>query len=169
MNRLEQLQTLFFDALDLPLEDRAQWLETHCPDASIREEAADLLSAHGRMSKAEKSPDSLAASRSDSTIPTAAFGAYRAVAVLGRGGMSVVYRAERADGQFEQTVALKVMAAYLTGPQFLRRFELERQLLASLSHNNIARLLDGGLSSNGDPFLITEYVDGQAVDRYCDE
>src|SRR5580658_7125441 len=166
MNRLEQVQTLFFDALDLPLEDRAHWLETHCPDASIREETADLLSAHGRMSQTEKSPDSVAAS---GTIPTAAFGAYRAVAVLGRGGMSVVYRAQRADGQFEQTVALKVMAAYLTGPEFLHRFEMERQLLASLNHHHIARLLDGGLSSNGDPFLVTEYVDGQTVDRYCDQ
>src|SRR5580658_9918772 len=166
MNRLEQVQTLFFDALDLPQQDRAQWLETHCPDASIREETADLLSAHGRMSQAEKSPDSLATSR---TIPTAAFGAYRAVAVLGRGGMSVVYRAQRADGQFEQTVALKVMAAYLTGPEFLHRFEMERQLLATLNHHNIARLLDGGISSNGDRFLITEYVDGQTLERYCDE
>jgi eukaryotic-like serine/threonine-protein kinase len=169
MNRLEQVQTLFFDALDLPPEDRAEWLEAHCLDPTVREETSVLLSAHVRMSQAQKSPDSLAASRSNCTIPTAAFGAYRAVAVLGRGGMSVVYRAERADGQFEQTVALKVMAAYLTGAEFLHRFEMERQLLASLNHHNIARLLDGGLSSNGDPFLITEFIDGQTVDRYCDQ
>ena len=58
--------------------------------------------------------------------------------------MSSVYRAHRADGQFDQTVALKIMAAYLAGPEFLRRFETERQLLASLSHNHITRLLDGG-------------------------
>src|SRR5580658_7578707 len=165
MNRLEQVQTLFFDALDLPPEDRAHWLETHSPDPSIHEEAAALLSAHERMSRQAR----LSASGEPSTIPATAFGAYRAVALLGRGGMSTVYRAERADGQFDQTVALKVMAAYLTGPEFLRRFEMERQLLASLNHNNIARLLDGGLSSNGDPFLITEYVDGQTVDRYCDQ
>jgi len=77
MNRLEQVQALFFHALDLPPDDRAHWLETHCTDASIREAAADLLNAHGRMSQA--------------------FRAYRAVAVLGRGGMSAFYRAERAD------------------------------------------------------------------------
>jgi len=77
--------------------------------------------------------------------------------------MSAVYLAERADGQFHQTVALKVMAAYLAGPEFLRRFETERQILASLNHHHITRLLDGGLSSAGEPFLITEYVDGQPV------
>jgi eukaryotic-like serine/threonine-protein kinase len=165
MNRLEQVQTLFFDALDLPPEDRAHWLETHCPDASIHEEAAALLSAHERMSR-QAQPS---ASGELSTIPANAFGAYRAVALLGRGGMSTVYRAERADGQFEQTVALKVMAAYLTGTEFLHRFEMERQLLASLNHHNIARLLDGGISSNGDPFLITEFIDGRTIDRYCDE
>jgi serine/threonine protein kinase len=169
MNRLEQVQALFFDALDLPPEDRAHWLEIHCPNLSIRLEAAHLLSAHRRMSLTETLLDSPAASGSTCRLPAGAFGAYRAVALLGRGGMSTVYRAERADGLFDHTVALKVMAAYLTGPEFLRRFETERQLLATLSHNNIARLLDGGLSSNGDPFLITEYVDGQTVDRYCDE
>src|SRR5450755_4999845 len=83
--------------------------------------------------------------------------------------MSTVYRAERADGQFQQTVALKIMAAYLAGPEFLRRFETERQLLATLSHNNITRLLDGGVSSTGDPYLITEYIEGQPLDRYSDE
>jgi serine/threonine protein kinase len=83
--------------------------------------------------------------------------------------MSVVYRAERADGQFDQTVALKVMAAYLAAPEFLRRFETERRLLASLHHPNITRLLDGGVSSSGDPFLVTEYVDGEPIDRHCDQ
>jgi tetratricopeptide (TPR) repeat protein len=169
MNRLEQVQALFFGALDVPPQERAHWLETCCTDLSVRQEAAVLLAAHRRMSLMEQSADSRAASRPTGEVPTNPFGAYRAVALLGQGGMSAVYRAERADGQFEQTVALKVMAAYLTGPEFLRRFETERRLLATLNHHNIARLLDGGLSSNGDPFLITEYIDGQTVDRYCDE
>ncbi len=83
--------------------------------------------------------------------------------------MSVVYLAERADGQFQQTVALKVMAGYLAEDEFVRRFETERPFLAALNHNNITRLLDGGISSSGDPFLVTEYVDGQSIDRYCEE
>jgi eukaryotic-like serine/threonine-protein kinase len=88
---------------------------------------------------------------------------------LGRGGMSAVYLAERADGQFEQKVALKVMAGYLADRDFFRRFEAERQFLAALNHHNITRLLDGGVSSGGDPFLVTEYVDGQSIDRHCED
>ena len=99
----------------------------------------------------------------------ARFGAYRAAEWIGQGGMSAVYKAHRADGQFEQTVALKIMAGYLAGPEFLRRFETERRLLASLNHDHITRLLDGGVSSSGDPYLITEYVEGQAIDSYCDQ
>jgi serine/threonine protein kinase len=83
--------------------------------------------------------------------------------------MSAVYRARRADGQFDQTVAVKIMAGYLADREFLRRFETERQLLASLNHDHITRLLDGGLSSAGDPFLVTEYIQGQTIDRYCDQ
>jgi serine/threonine protein kinase len=66
-------------------------------------------------------------------------------------------------------VALKIMAGYLASPDFLRRFETERQLLASLNHNHITRLLDGGVSSAGDPYLITEYVEGQTIDRHSDQ
>jgi tetratricopeptide (TPR) repeat protein len=65
-------------------------------------------------------------------------------------------------------VALKIMAGYLSGTQFVRRFEVERQLLASLNHHHITRLLDGGVSSAGDPYLITEYVEGEAINGYCD-
>ena len=102
-------------------------------------------------------------------LAAAQFGAYRAVELIGRGGMSAVYRARRTDGQFDQTVALKIMASHLAGPEFLRRFLTERQLLASLNHNHITRLLDGGVSSTGDPYLITELVEGQTIDEYCDE
>jgi len=82
--------------------------------------------------------------------------------------MSAVYLAHRADGQFDHKVAVKVMAGYLAGPEFLRKFETERQVLAALHHDHITRLLDGGVSSAGDPYLITEYVEGETIDRYCD-
>src|ERR1035438_4504611 len=83
--------------------------------------------------------------------------------------MSSVYRACRVDGQFQQNVALKIMASYLAGDEFLRRFHTERQLLASLAHNHITRLLDGGVSPVGDPYLVTELVEGPTLDRYCDQ
>jgi tetratricopeptide (TPR) repeat protein len=126
------------------------------------QEVSTLLDARAHMVDAA-SPAELP------PLPSAQFGAYRAVSLLGRGGMSAVYLAERADGQFEQTVALKVMAGYLADSEFFRRFDAERQFLAVLNHHNITRLLDGGVSSGGDPFLVTEYVNGETIDRYCEE
>jgi len=83
--------------------------------------------------------------------------------------MGKVYLARRVDGQFDQTVALKVMAAHLAGEEFVRGFRNERQLLAALAHPNITRLLDGGVASSGDPYLVMEYIEGQPLDQYCDQ
>jgi tetratricopeptide (TPR) repeat protein len=96
------------------------------------------------------------------------FGAYRVVRELGRGGMSRVFLAERADGEFEQQVALKLLRPGLDSAIELNRFRAERQILASLNHPNIARLLDGGVAPDGAPFLLMELVDGEPIDRYCD-
>jgi serine/threonine protein kinase/tetratricopeptide (TPR) repeat protein len=166
MVRIDQVEALFHEARSLPGgEDRLAWLQSHCQgDSDLLKEVVSLLEANVEMRSASSVPPAPTLA-----VPTAAFGAYRAVELLGRGGTSTVYRAERADGQFEQTVALKIMAAHLGGPEFLRRFEIERQLLATLNHNNITRLLDGGVSSAGDPYLVTEYVEGQPLDRYADE
>ena len=163
MSLLAPIESLLHDALSLPAGvDRVAWIEARCQnDRDLLEEVLSLLDAHaGMMREAAEPPP-------QSVIPTAQFGAYRAVELLGRGGMSAVYRAERTDGRFEQTVALKIMAAYLAGPEFLRRFDTERRILASLNHSHITRLLDGGVSSSGDPYLITEYVDGENIDLYC--
>lgn len=164
--RVDEVESLFHQARSLPPgEDRVAWLESRCKDdASLLEEVRTLLEAHQELRTAAEIP-----AAPEPVIPNAQFGAYRAVDLLGRGGMSTVYRAERADGQFQQTVALKIMAAYLAGPEFLRRFETERQLMATLNHNNITRLLDGGVSSAGDPYLIAEYVEGLPIDFYCDD
>src|SRR5580698_7191099 len=165
MAPIDQVEAVFHEARSLPPEGRLVWLQSRCHgNAELLEEVTSLLEANAEMRTAAEVPPAPALA-----VPTAMFGAYRAVELLGRGGMSTVYRAERADGQFEQVVALKIMAGYLGGPQFLRRFETERQLMATLSHNNITRLLDGGVSSTGDPYLITEYVEGQPLDRYSDE
>ena len=166
MPQVERVEFLFHQALLLPPEvQRLPWLEAHCGgDKDLLSEVISLLDAHAEMTRSA----SISACQ-EPEIPDAQFGAYRADQLIGHGGMSAVYRAHRADGQFEQTVALKVMAPYLAGSEFLRRFETERQLLATLNHNNITRLIDGGVSSTGDPYLITEYVKGQTIDRYCDE
>lgn len=164
MSRIDYIESLFHEARQLPGADRLKWLQSRCDgDSDLLQEVLSLLEAHSAMHEVHLAPTP------ESPVPTAHFGAYRAVEVLGRGGMSTVYRAHRTDGQFDQTVALKVMAAYLAGPEFLHKFETERRLLAALSHNNITRLLDGGVSSAGDPYLVTEYVDGQPVNHYCDQ
>lgn len=95
-------------------------------------------------------------------------GAYRIVREIGRGGMGTVFLAERADGEFQQQVALKVVRRSFADTDLARRFRQERQILASLNHPNIARLLDGGVSKDGEPYLVMEYVEGVRIDEYCD-
>jgi serine/threonine-protein kinase len=96
-------------------------------------------------------------------------GNYRIIREIGRGGMGAVFLAERADGEFEQNVALKVVRRSLADTELKRRFRRERQILASLNHPNIARLMDGGVSDDGEPYLVMEYVEGARIDHYCHE
>lgn len=94
-------------------------------------------------------------------------GAYRIVREIGRGGMARVFLAERADGEFRQRVALKLLRPGLDTEVDRARFRAERQILASLNHPNIARLFDGGLTDDGQPYLVLEYVDGRPIDTFC--
>lgn len=96
-------------------------------------------------------------------------GNYRIIHEIGRGGMGTVFLAERADGEFEQRVALKVVRRSFADTELKRRFRRERQILASLNHPNIARLMDGGVSDDGEPYLVMEYVEGARIDNYCQE
>src|SRR5690606_12149634 len=95
-------------------------------------------------------------------------GAYRLEALLGRGGMGGVYRARRADDAYEQEVALKVVRSGLPPYEMVRRFRLERQILARLQHPNVAALLDGGVTEDGQPYLVMQYVHGAAITEYAD-
>ncbi|MFQ5626538.1 MAG: protein kinase, partial [Methyloligellaceae bacterium] len=95
-------------------------------------------------------------------------GAYRIVREVGSGGMGVVFLAERAEGEFEQHVAIKLIKHGLDSREILERFQSERQILARLQHANIARLLDGGVTPDGQPYFAMEYVDGLPIDAYCD-
>jgi eukaryotic-like serine/threonine-protein kinase len=94
-------------------------------------------------------------------------GAYELMECIGRGGMGAVYRARRADAAYEREVAIKLVRAGFATESVLQRMRSERQILADLDHPNIARLLDGGVTSDGDPFLVLELVRGEAIDRYC--
>src|SRR5690606_35722819 len=105
----------------------------------------------------------------DPSVPMAGntVGPYRIVGELGHGGMGAVFLAERADGKFDQKVAVKLLKRELNTNALRRHFDQEREILASLDHPNIARLLNAGTTDDGLPFIAMEYVDGVPVDEYC--
>ena len=94
-------------------------------------------------------------------------GAYRLEEEIGRGGMGAVYRAARVDGEFDQTVAVKLIKRGMDTDMILRRFRRERQILASLNHPNIAYFLGGGSTEDGLPYFVMEYIDGLPLYKYC--
>ncbi len=138
-------------------------------DDALRGEVSSLLEAHrraGGILDRSMDMDGLLHEGSPAPSPEEIGGKYRILQEIGRGGMGRVYLAERADGHFRQRVALKVISE--VNPEMERRIVAERQILASLQHPNIGRLLDGGVTGDGRPFLVMEYVNGLPVDLFCD-
>jgi serine/threonine protein kinase len=171
----QRVEELFHAALQQPESERETWLASQAGlDLAVYDEVRSLLAAdrrHGELSAQIPATghDAPAGDDSGDELPGAGqcFGPYRTERLLGSGGMGAVYLARRADGQFDQTVAIKVMAPHLAGEEFERSFRNERQLLAALAHPNIARLLDGGVAPGGVPYLVMEYIEGQLWNRYC--
>lgn len=161
-------------ALELAPGERAAFLSEACrADPSLRGEVEALLSSHN---KAEGFLDGLLegataifAGGEGPPVEGAMIGPYRVVRELGRGGMGSVYLAGRADDTYKKRVALKLIKRGMDTEEVLSRFRNERQILASLDHPNIARLLDGGTTEQGLPYFVMEYIEGQPIDRYCDE
>jgi serine/threonine-protein kinase len=102
------------------------------------------------------------------TLEGQRLGPYRILRKLGTGGMGDVYLAERADEEYQQQVAIKLVRAGAFSSQVQSRLRMERQILATLQHPNIARLLDGGRTTDGTPYIVMEYIDGEPIDTYCD-
>lgn len=165
--RRETIERLFEDALDQPAEARTAWLEEACAgDGQLLDAVRSLLAAHERSGVLDRGP---------APTPTAAdpnigreIGPYRILESIGRGGMGAVYLAERVDGQYRRIVAIKLIRGDHDADQLHKRFLTERQILASLNHPNIASLLDGGITEDGMPYLVMEYVDGSPITKYCD-
>jgi tetratricopeptide (TPR) repeat protein len=177
--RWREIDRIFCAALDAPLEHRDAIVARECgTDAALREHVMRLLAADvraeellGESAAVFAGPmliDELSESAGDALPEGQRVGAYRILRELGRGGMGTVYLAERADGQFDQRVALKVVKRGMDTDEVLLRFKYERRILASLEQPNIARLLDGGATDDGRPYLVLELVDGEPIDRYCD-
>ena len=175
-----RIDRLFQDALDLEPAARREFLQgLRNQDPDLEHEVRSLLELTDNEDDQRLSPtriltgplwQQLGETVGIATRPEKGerIGAYRVVKEVGRGGMAVVYLAERADGAFDQKVALKLLQPGNLTEDLLRRFEQERQILANLNHPAIAGLLDGGLDDKDRPFIILEYVEGQPIDAYCD-
>ncbi len=163
-----QVSELLEAASALSPEDRERYLLHVCSDPALREHIKRLLISNDLTIDPHPQPPDAPDDRPVSAIGTHV-GPYQLVEELGEGGMGVVYRALRADDQFLRSVAIKLMKGDFRSTFNLMRFRNERQILASLDHRNIARLIDGGTTPQGSPYLVMELVDGQPIDSYCDE
>jgi eukaryotic-like serine/threonine-protein kinase len=170
-----RVTTLLDQALDLSPAERARFLDEACgDDADLRAEVDALVDADAATSPLLDAPFAASAVIAATEDAAAAgmvhrrMGAYRIVRELGHGGMGAVYHAERADGQFEQQVAIKLVRAGFASTGLVQRFLHERQILARLEHPNITRLLDGGINEDGLPYLVMEFVEGDPITDHCD-
>ncbi|MCG8455536.1 MAG: serine/threonine-protein kinase [Holophagales bacterium] len=164
----QRSRRVFEAALDRPTAERSRFVREACTaDGAAFEEVRDLLARHQHASGFLEQPYA-APSRLGPLAPGYRLGAYRICRELGRGGMGAVYLAERADRSFHKQVALKVVKPGAILPELAGRLREERQILAGLEHPNIARLLDGGNTEDGRPYLVMEYVEGEPIDRYCE-
>ena len=166
--RHERVESIFLEAATLDAGARAEYLGVVCADdPTLRREVETLLEAHDRTSGLLESPP-LGVGRDEPALAGSTVGRYRLVREVGRGGMATVFLAERADREFEHRVALKLVTRAAVRPELLERSRAERQILAALQHSNIARLLDGGTTEDGRPYLVMEHVDGLPLIEYCD-
>ncbi|HZD30701.1 MAG TPA: serine/threonine-protein kinase [Candidatus Angelobacter sp.] len=171
-----RLEELFQNALDLPAQDRDAFLEQACAGDHERMAAVQRLLASDQAADEQtfwKGNALHAESRFDAPAGPSrvgqVLGDYRIVDVIGEGGMGTVYRALRADAQYDQAVAIKIVRGGFDSAALTERFRQERQILANLGHPNIARLLDGGATPDGLPYLVMEFIAGQLLTSYCNQ
>jgi eukaryotic-like serine/threonine-protein kinase len=173
--RWQQVRVLLASVVALPVAERQSFLDKSCgDDGELRQEVESLLLSHEQAAGGflETPVIDLASASVQLNKNTrrsgGRLGAYLILEEIGRGGMGEVYRAVRADGEFTKEVAIKLVRGGFDSASIRERFRNERQILAGLDHPNVARLLDGGTTENGVPFLIMELVDGDSIDSYCD-
>jgi serine/threonine protein kinase len=186
----EEVKERFHDALEQPAEKRHSFLMEACLDDFVRTEVARLLTEHGFAGTFLDQPAKASSSvftvqlgaindvfdkAKSSVLPDLrgmagqSIGAYSLISQIGQGGMGTVWLAERADGRFERRVAIKFLHVLLAGSAAEGRFRREGTILGRLAHPHIAELLDAGVSPAGQPYLVLEYVEGEHIDRFCDQ
>lgn len=168
--RIERLQALFEQALELCPAERGAFLDSVSDaDADLREEVLALIAAHeSGATLPEVGIDPAAEFAPEVPASGQRVGPWRIEDLLGQGGMGTVCSAVRADEQFEKRVAIKFLHAQAGNAAAEQRFRAERQILASLDHPNVATLLDGGVTEDGQPYLVMEYVDGEPITDWAD-
>jgi tetratricopeptide (TPR) repeat protein/predicted Ser/Thr protein kinase len=162
VTRWQRIEAIFHEVVALPdgPERDARLGTLAGGDAALTIEVRGLLLEDSRLQSDDAAADPHLSLR---------LGSYAVDRLIARGGMAAVYEAHRADDQFHQRVAVKIMDLRLSDPALVAQFRAERQILAALEHPALTRLLDGGVTALGEPYLVMEYVDGQPIDRYCDE
>ena len=171
--RWKQIRAVFDQAVLLASRERKAYLDQACgSDLELRHEVDSLLLSNSQAGAGFLNMPAVDLAKiPPPPVPTRVgrrIGAYNVIEEIGQGGMGEVYRAARADGQFEKQVAIKMVRGGYDSAAVLDRFRHERQILASLDHPNIARLLDGGTTEEGIPYLVMELIEGTRIDQYCD-
>lgn len=178
--RWEQIESILDTALTLAGDERTTYVEQACgDDQKLLEEVYAILEAaeesertrflENFVSESDQLIKDLSKSSADDDWIGTRIGPFSITGQLGSGGMGAVYKAKRVDGQFQQEVAIKLLQKGIQSKETLRRFRQEQEILATLKHSNIAQLYDGGITDDGLPYLIMEYVDGVAIDQYCND
>ena len=173
--RWQKIENLVLSALELAPNERVAFLSKECAgDSALRGEVESLLSLQVEAENFIKAPavafaSGLLQEEKGNGINGKRIGPYRVLRELGHGGMGAVYLAQRDDDQYQKLVAIKLLQRSFDTEEMRGHFRHERQILASLDHTNIARLLDGGTTQDGSPYIVMEYVEGVSLNRYCDE
>ncbi len=167
----QNVKEIFLTALEKDAKSRSKFLDAICAnDAGLREEVESLLASHEEIEDFIETPvfqvNEVFTNGANHTEKH--FGHYKIIREIGAGGMGAVFLAERNDGEFSQQVAIKIIRQAIAETEIINRFKRERQILASLNHPNIAKLLDGGVSSDGLPFLAMEFIEGESITNFAE-
>jgi eukaryotic-like serine/threonine-protein kinase len=167
-NCYARAKEIFFAALELDAAQHSEFVRLKCgDDTELREEVESLLAARNEARSFLESPVLKTVSQQDN-LQNRIIGGYRLIKELGKGGMGVVYLAEKEDAEFCRQVALKIVKSSHHSETFFKRLKLERQILAHLEHPNIVRLIDGGATEAGWPYFVMEYVEGMDLINYSE-
>ncbi len=172
--RWNRVKDLFQRALERDPSERQEFLAEICADdTTLRIELESLLASHDASDgflggSPELQATEVIATEEGRSLVGEHLGPYRVLQRVGRGGTGIVYLAVRNDDEYQKRVAIKVVRRGMATTEMLQRFRSERQILASIEHPNIARLLDGGSTGEGLPYFVMEFIEGEPITRYCD-